>query len=216
MPCQWREGGMRYDDPVHRAEVGVVLAGGASRRMGRDKALLTLGGMTLLERQAAKLAALARKVVVSGDPSRYGSYGWPVVADPPDAAGPLAGIVAALTGGDALVLAVDLPFVPEPFLAHLMEVAGPDGALVAEGGTFLPTAAYYRGKALPMARDLLALAADLSLRGFVNRLAIRRLTVSEAAVFGEPSRMFWNVNDEESYAKAKEWGESDLARPPEA
>lgn len=216
MPCQWRAGGMRYDGPVHRAEVGVVLAGGASRRMGRDKALLTLGGLTLLDRQAAKLAALAHKVVVSGDPSRYGSYGRPVVVDPPGAAGPLAGIVAALAGGDALVLAVDLPFVPAPLLSHLMEVAGPDGALVADRETFQPTAAYYRGKALPVARDLLALATDLSLRGFVNRLAVRRLTVSEAAMFGEPSRMFWNVNDEESYARAKDWGESDLASPPEA
>lgn len=184
--------------------------------MGEDKALLILGGKTFLERQVATLAGVAIRVVVSGDPSRYEGSGVPAIADPPGAAGPLGGIAAALGMGDALVLAVDMPFVPAPFLANLVEVAGCDGALVDDGESFQPTAAYYRGQALSVARDLLASGNDVSLRGFVRRLQVRRMTLAEAARFGDPARMFWNVNDEESYATAKRWVEADLASQSEA
>lgn len=207
---------MRYDGPVQTCQVGIVLAGGQSRRMGQDKALLPLGGPTLLERQAAKLAPLVHEVVVSGDAASYGRFGFSVVADPPGAQGPLGGIAAGLGRGDGLVLAVDLPFVPASFLARLVEVAGPDGALVDAPGLFQPTAAFYRGKALSVAREQLERGADLSLRGFVARLDVRRLSASEVREFGDPERMFLNVNDEKAYAMAVAWSATDPSRVPEA
>ena len=80
--------------------VGLLLAGGQSRRMGGgDKALRPLGGRSLLdhviERMRPQVAALVLNA--NGDPARFAGFGLPVVADSiPDFAGPLAGVLAGL------------------------------------------------------------------------------------------------------------------------
>lgn len=104
------------------APAGVILAGGRGTRMGgADKALLTLGGETLLARVAGRLtpqvAALALNA--NGDPSRFGAFDGPILADNvPGFPGPLAGVLAgldwaALRGFDSVVtVAADTPFFP--------------------------------------------------------------------------------------------------------
>jgi molybdopterin-guanine dinucleotide biosynthesis protein A len=87
--------------------------------MGRDKALLVLGGRTLVERAVSKLRAVAGEVYVLGgswgadsELSRYG----PVVGDLHPGCGPMAGLEAALTHSKTdwnVLMAVDMPFFPE-------------------------------------------------------------------------------------------------------
>ena len=80
--------------------VGLLLAGGQSRRMGGgDKALRLLGGRSLLERVIERLRPQVAALVLNanGDPTRFEAFGLPVVADSiSDFAGPLAGILAGL------------------------------------------------------------------------------------------------------------------------
>jgi molybdopterin-guanine dinucleotide biosynthesis protein A len=80
--------------------VGVILAGGLSRRMGGgDKALLPLAGATMLERVLARLAPQVDSVVINanGNADRFDAFGLPVVADPvPGFPGPLAGVLAGM------------------------------------------------------------------------------------------------------------------------
>ena len=80
--------------------VGLLLAGGKSRRMGGgDKALRLLGGITLLERAIGQLRPQVDTLVLNanGDPGRFAKFGLPVVPDSaPDFAGPLAGVLAGL------------------------------------------------------------------------------------------------------------------------
>ena len=75
--------------------VGLLLAGGQSRRMGGgDKTLRSLGGIPLLERVIERLRPQVNTLVLNanGDPSRFAKFGLPVVADSvPGFAGPLAG-----------------------------------------------------------------------------------------------------------------------------
>jgi len=76
---------------------GLVLCGGESRRMGRDKALLVLDGETLVLRVARTLAEVADQVLLApGTVGRLGVTGYPEVADDPVGAGPLAGMAAGL------------------------------------------------------------------------------------------------------------------------
>jgi molybdopterin-guanine dinucleotide biosynthesis protein A len=79
---------------------GVVLAGGQARRMGGgDKALIRIGGMTILERALARLAPSCTGIVLNanGDPARFAQFGLPVIPDQvADFPGPLAGILAGL------------------------------------------------------------------------------------------------------------------------
>jgi molybdopterin-guanine dinucleotide biosynthesis protein A len=113
----------------------VILAGGSGRRLGgADKALLDVGGRTLLERVLAAVPGAARAVVVG--PPRPGIAGVTWCRENPPGAGPAAALAAALphTASPYLcVLATDLPFVTAPVIQRLVAAAqGHDGALLVD------------------------------------------------------------------------------------
>jgi molybdopterin-guanine dinucleotide biosynthesis protein A len=133
--------------------VGLLLAGGLSRRMGGgDKSLRPLGDRPLLQhvidRVRPQIAALVLNA--NGDPARFTAFGLPVVADSvPDFAGPLAGILAGLDWAAVnrpdcplvLSVATDAPFLPEDLAARLtdgMAKEGADLACAASGGQAHP------------------------------------------------------------------------------
>jgi molybdopterin-guanine dinucleotide biosynthesis protein A len=93
---------------------GIVLAGGASRRMGQDKAFLALGGQLLIEVVIERMAQVCREVlVVAGDMQPYVGLGAPVVEDRFRGVGVLGGLHAGLeAAAHELTLAVgcDMPF----------------------------------------------------------------------------------------------------------
>jgi molybdenum cofactor guanylyltransferase len=111
--------------------LGLVLAGGLARRMGGgDKALLRIGGVTILDRVLDRLSPQCAGVILNanGDPGRFAGTGLPVVADDvPGFAGPLAGILAGLdwaaahSPGVAWVGSVpgDCPFLPRDLIGRL-------------------------------------------------------------------------------------------------
>lgn len=128
--------------------VGLLLAGGQSRRMGGgDKALRLLGGVSLLERVVARLRPQVKALVLNanGDPSRFAGFRLPIVADSvADFAGPLAGVLAGLDWAaihhadcDMVAsVATDAPFFPLDLVARLrqgLEEAGADLACAASG-----------------------------------------------------------------------------------
>ncbi|MFN0243136.1 MAG: molybdenum cofactor guanylyltransferase [Planctomycetota bacterium] len=109
---------------------GIVLCGGQSRRMGRDKARLAVGSHTLLEHAVATLRPLARSIVLAcGSADRYADLGLPRVLDTLQDGGPLAGLDAGLAaaeaaGGErAIALACDMPLVTTEVLRALADVA---------------------------------------------------------------------------------------------
>jgi len=123
--------------------VGVLLAGGLSRRMGGgDKTLRRLAGRSILdhviERVRPQVAALVLNA--NGDPSRFAEYDLPVVPDSvPGFAGPLAGVLAGLDWAAerrpdcALVASVptDAPFLPRDLVARLLRGMKAEGADLA-------------------------------------------------------------------------------------
>jgi molybdenum cofactor guanylyltransferase len=149
----------------------VILVGGASSRMGQDKALLDWGGMRAVDRVADLARALGAGPVLTAG----GDYGMPFVLDPSPQAGPVSGIVAAAErlraeGCDrALILAVDAPTLTPADLAPLLEPA--------EG-------AYYEAFPLPMVLPLSAMdpeaKADWPLRRLVQRAGLKALMPSQS------------------------------------
>lgn len=108
-----------------------VLAGGASSRMGRDKALLPLNGRPLIEHALHKLRALGLSPRIVGSRPDLASFA-PVIPDSVAHAGPLGGIQAALAASDTemnLFLAVDLPLLPVSFLRWILDRAATTQAL---------------------------------------------------------------------------------------
>lgn len=139
----------------------VILAGGWSSRMGRDKAALELAGETLLARQLKLVqAAGAAEVFISGRAGQdYTQFGCPVLTDNFPHAGPLAGIESALQkcrNPLLLVLAVDMPQMSGAVLAELLtQSRGRTGIIPRLAGHAEPLAALYPSLAAPLATELL-------------------------------------------------------------
>jgi molybdenum cofactor guanylyltransferase len=133
--------------------VGVLLAGGQSRRMGGgDKCLRTIGGVTILARIIKRVQGQVGPLVINanGDSQRFAEFGLPVVADVvPDFAGPLAGILSGMEWAAKHVpdchwiasIPTDAPFLPQEFIARLsvaMDREGSDLACAASAGRVHP------------------------------------------------------------------------------
>ena len=153
----------------------VLLAGGQSQRMGRDKALLPLAdGRLLWQRQLAVLQALEPAELFISGPAREGfPPDVPLLADEFPGRGPLGGLAAALGAMESprlVVLAIDLPRMTAEFLRGML--AREAGGVVprhdgARGGFYEPLAAIYPRECLPQARARLA-GTDHSLQAFVR------------------------------------------------
>ncbi len=138
----------------------VILAGGKSSRMGRDKALLEIDGQPLLSRQIALArAAGAVQVCISGRAELdYTIFGCRVVMDRFPEAGPLAGIeraLAATSESHLLVLAVDMPALTADLLRRLRPMDTTTGVIPLVNGRIEPLVAYYPKAAEIIAVELL-------------------------------------------------------------
>jgi len=183
--------------------VGVVLAGGESRRMGRDKATLATQRGSLPGLAALRLAAVCPEVALA-DGGRQLVPELRSVADGPGS-GPAAGILgaaAAYPGRSLLVLACDLPEVPEALLAELARPSGFDWVVPRWRGRLEPLCALYRPPALAALAELVDRGsfAPQRLSG-VEGLSVRYLGGDLLARFGPPERMFLNLNTPEELAR---------------
>jgi len=152
----------------------VILTGGASSRMGADKAALLWGGRRAVDRLADLARELGAAAVVT---SGARDYGLPNAAEDPPGGGPVAGVVAGVaalrTGGceRALVLAVDAPTITPEDLAPLLAAPAPGAA--------------YEGLHLPLVMDLDALPDDAGqgwpMGRLVERAGLARLTCPPSA-----------------------------------
>ena len=137
----------------------VILAGGKSSRMGRDKAFLEIGGTTLLARQIGLAREMdAGEIFISGRADvNYPAFGCQILLDKFPDAGPFAGIERALDAMKSpvlLVLAVDLPEMSVGFLRRLaISSSETSGAIPRANGNLEPLAAFY-----PKAAHALAVA----------------------------------------------------------
>jgi molybdenum cofactor guanylyltransferase len=139
---------------------GFVLAGGRSSRMGKDKALLTLGGEPLVKRAVRKLGKVCSEVAIAGGTRELMQFGR-VVPDESAGCGPLGGIVAALGQSSFewnLFLPVDAPFVPVSTLNALLLMAKSSGmgVMARAEGVMQPLCAVYSRQSLGVLQQELA------------------------------------------------------------
>src|SRR5258708_2285952 len=126
-----------------------ILAGGKSRRMGTDKAFVKLDGSTLLARSLALARSVSNRVCIVGRSEKFAAFAT-VAEDIFSDRGPLGGIHSALRNSQSelnLMLAVDMPFVSQEFLAFLVQQASLTEAKVVVprgNGSLQPLCAIYR------------------------------------------------------------------------
>ena len=184
---------------------GVILAGGAGRRMGgADKALLRVGGASLLSHAIARLEPQVERLALSanGDALRFAGFGLPVL---PDAAvmGPLAGVLAALhwaapLGASAVVtVAVDSPFFPGDLTPRLCLAAetAPEGLALAMAAKDHPTFAFWPVALAPALADFLNSGAKARVMDFLAQHHAARARFPDEAAFD-------NLNTPEDLTRA--------------
>jgi molybdopterin-guanine dinucleotide biosynthesis protein A len=187
---------------------GFVLAGGASRRMGRDKAKLALEGKTLLERQVRLLQAVCGRVGVVGPREFYSGLEIPVFPDEYPRRGPLGGIHSGLLHSRSeynLFLACDMPYLEVRFLGWLVEQALQHQADVTvprtrDGRHTL--CAVFRRRVLAAIRYRLATGQN-KVRGLFPRASSRVIPWTEVARAGFSPRIFDNINTPQDYEAAR-------------
>ena len=179
---------------------GALLIGGASSRMGRDKARLPLGGEPLATTLAHRLAHVCAEVLLVGGEPPAEAPGCPV----PDPAGPrcaLRGIVAALAAAETprvLVLATDMPAVDVPLLLALAALPEADAVLPRTDRPEPLCAIYRREPVLARARTRLA-QGELTLRGLLEEGDVTWLEGDDLAAVGGAAALA-NVNTPDEWA----------------
>ena len=198
----------------------VLLRGGKSRRMGRDKALLTWEGKTFLETVAEQMGFFGEKYLsVAADPDRAAprdktvppaghpdglSQEWKVLPDKIPDCGPLGGIWTALTACRAewaLAASCDIPAVRRSFFEKLLDSRSEDVDIVCPvtpDGRMHMTCALYRRTAAPMLEARLR-SGDYRMRGLFSSCRVKTIPVTEP----EEVRMLSNINTAEELDRVR-------------
>lgn len=220
----------RVARPVEGGIVGAVLAGGGSRRMGRDKRLVQVDGVPLVARAVRAVASATDRVDLIGAADLIGSdgrlpdgllttellVGGRVLADHRPDAGPLAGVETALRAhpeaGAVLIVGVDHPWLHPAVLALLVDrlttggTRGPDAAMLVTDRGPQPLVASYRPSALPAVAALLE-GGERRLRVLADHLdvlAVDEPNWRDVDPFGASAV---DVDTPEELARAVTWAE---------
>ena len=187
-----------------RRLAGLVLCGGASTRMGREKALLPVGGRPLVLHVAGLLERAADPVFLGpGTLGRLGALGYREVEDAAPSSGPLGGLVAGLAASPhplVAVLAVDMPFASPELFTYLADLhRGEDAVVPLLGSRPEPLHAVYARSGLPALQASLA-EGVLALHSALERLRVRWVDEEEWRTADPSGRFAQNINSKEDLA----------------
>ncbi len=205
----------------------LILAGGKSRRMGRDKALVQVEGEPTIARVIARVKPISTDImIVANDHDAYARFGVKIVGDIYRDMGSLGGIYSGLLAAQeeyALALACDMPFVNPDLLRYLVSLtpgydvviprvsnisgkkphSNTNGAetsrAFAKDRDLHPLHAVYSKRCLPPMNACL-LAGDLRVIGFFDQVRLRIVEPAEVERFDPEHLSFFNMNTPEDLA----------------
>ncbi len=188
----------------------VIQAGGASSRMGQDKALMPFLGRPLIARVVERLAGLGDEVLVTTNrPEDYAFLNLPLIPDLLPGTGALGGLYTALYAANnpfVAVVACDMPFIDPRLLRaqiDLLEQEGVDAVIPRSLEGLEPLhGVYRRDTCLPAVKAALD-RGDRRMISWFDAAKVRLMTPEEVAVVDPGFRSFINVNSPEEFQKAE-------------
>lgn len=173
--------------------------------MGRDKCQIHLDGVPLFRINLQKLQRVFSSVVISGDADRYRGEGLTVLEDLIPGIGPMGGLYTVLKkypGRRVLLLAADIPLLPESLLLALRDHPARDVILLPKGGQggLEPLAAAYPPGVLPILESLIQ-SEDYAMRSLLSRFPTRYLAYEE---MGISKAAFLNLNRPEDLLRLRD------------
>jgi len=196
---------------ARRRCTGAILAGGRAARFGgRPKGLEHVGGQRMLDRVVRAIGEACDRVVLVANDGSAANWlpGVPALRDVRPGGGALSGMHAALSsagGDDVLVCAWDSPFVPGALLVSLRDAGtleDADAAVPASNAPwgFEPLVAWYAPSCLPAIERALD-SGVVHAGGWQGTVRTLRL---DASPWGDPARLFFNVNSPEDLVHAEQ------------
>ncbi|EIJ80238.1 formate dehydrogenase family accessory protein FdhD [Bacillus methanolicus PB1] len=184
---------------------GIILAGGKSRRMGTNKALLIVDGLTIIERIAKELGKITTEIIIATNNFEdYQFLNLPMVEDKIKGKGPLAGIQAGLAESKNeknLIATCDMPFISAKLGAFLLQSLDEYEAAVPEvSGRLHPLYAAYRKETLGAVNRAIA-DENLKIRHFLKTVNAKIVTENDFP-FTLNEKYLYNMNHPEEYEQA--------------
>lgn len=186
----------------------VVLAGGKSTRLGRDKAFLKVDGQLLIERIVDRLEQLSEEIIiVANDVHRYDQFEAIVVSDVYPGKGALGGIYSGLrraSNANSLVVACDMPFLNVSLLRYMQGLTSSSDVVIPRIGQFTEALhAIYSKKCMPFIEKQLV-EGDLRIVHFFPHVRVRYVEQEQIEIFDPAHLSFANINSEADLKWARE------------
>jgi molybdopterin-guanine dinucleotide biosynthesis protein A len=189
----------------------VIQAGGESKRMGQNKALLPFRGQPLIERVAKRLRSFSDELILTANhPELFQFLNLPIYPDLIPGKGSLGGLYTALSAANyplVAVVACDMPFVNSQLLAaerDLLVEGGWDVIIPLSSEGREPLHAVYRKDAcLPAIRRSLE-ENRLRMDSWFSDVKVREMSLDDVSVFDPELRSFMNVNTPEEFRQAEQ------------
>jgi molybdopterin-guanine dinucleotide biosynthesis protein A len=187
---------------------GFILVGGASSRMGTNKAQLFLGGQQFVARIAHALGSITEHVSIVGDKALKMSDSWPRVPDVHANWGALGGLHASLSSARATwaaIVACDLPFVNGELFVRLASLRQDYDAVVPlqADGRRQPLCALYRVASCTETAQQMIAGGERRPRALLSQVRTRLVAPEELADLSGSQNFFSNINTPEDYARAQ-------------
>lgn len=209
---------------------GVILAGGVSRRMGENKALIQLGDDSLIGHVIRRIRPVTDELIlITNTPDEYAHLGLPMHSDIVSDAGALGGVYTGLmtASHDAvLCVACDSPFLVPKLLTYLVSILDDYDAVMPWTYRENPTGrsgnqitlqtlcAVYSKRCLPII-ELMLQESELRVHALQERASIKSISPEVWQSFDPGGISFFNINTPEDLAQANAYIISEYSyRPP--
>ena len=190
----------------------IVLAGGKSLRLGRDKVLETVGNRSLLERVISRVSPLSSEIifVTANEPTYLELIDYPklrILSDIYPGKGPLGGIYTGLTTSTSfynLVVASDMPFLNQALLRYMIQLSANFDLVVPQMGNLVePLHAVYTKRCLAPIEQMIK-QDKLSVNQLFRLVKVRYVEAEEMERFDPKHLSFFNINTKADLKRARE------------
>ena len=193
---------------------GIILAGGKSSRLGRDKAWEDVGGQRIIDRVIGALQSSCDEVLIIGDrPERQNELSLPKCiqyrSDDLKGRGSIGGLYTGLKGSDtlwSLVVACDMPFISRELIRFMLSIISKnrcDAIVPVINGRYQPTHALYNSTCIPFIEKNI-LSGNFRMDSYFDEIYLEEISEDVINSIQGAELSFFNVNTEDDLFTARE------------
>ncbi len=176
---------------------GIILAGGASRRMGKDKGLCEFKGKPLVTYAIDALIPICDNILISSNNTEdYLKFGFDIINDEYKNIGPIGGIFSSLNKSNTkhnIIISCDTPFINTQLLEYILKnVENYDIVVPEHGNSYIePLAGYYTTSIISVLKNSIK-AKDYKLMNLFNKVKFKTVRVNSITNYSQ--NLFKNLN----------------------